>query len=172
MQYIFIIFTILLVLAVLLLFTNKKSASYDREWIDLIKGKTVNSDKNYAFQKDAELLIDGKKKLNFVKARSNNSAVYEHSDYLNKFMLVFSGYPYVKVTFMEGYIAENNKLYYTYAYKKSYYGKLNSWMKKNGTFESKDVWTAKKNVNWKTFPAPNSNDINWEKKAKIGDISN
>ncbi len=172
MQYIFIIAVIFLVIAVLLLITNKRTISFDKYWINLIKEKIVKADKNYTFQKDGEIIIDNKKRLNFIKAISNNMAVYSHSDYINKFMLVFSGYFSVKVTFMEGYIVENNKLYYTYAYKKSYYNKLHLWMQKNGVFESKEVWVAKKNINWKTFPAPNINDINWEKKAMIGDISN
>ena len=159
MQYIFIIAVIFLVIAVLLLITNKRTISFDKYWINLIKEKIVKADKNYTFQKDGEIIIDNKKRLNFIKAISNNMAVYSHSDYINKFMLVFSGYSSVKVTFMEGYIVENNKLYYTYAYKKSYYNKLHLWMQKNGVFESKEVWVAKKN-------------INWEKKAMIGDISN
>ena len=171
MQYIFIIAVIFLVITVLFFITNKRTISFDKCWINLIKGKTVKADKNFVFQKDGELIIDGKKKLNFIKAISNNSAVYSHSDYINKFMLVFSGYPSVKVTFMEGYISENGKLYYTYAYKKSYYDKLHLWMQKNGVFESKEVWVAKKNINWKTFPAPMSNDINWEKRAPIGDLT-
>ena len=168
MQYIFIIAVIFLVITVLFFITNKRIISFDKCWINLIKGKKVYADKNFVFQKDGELIIDGKKKLNFIKAISNNSAVYSHSDYINKFMLVFSGYPSVKVTFMEGYISENGKLYYTYAYKKSYYDKLHLWMQKNGVFESKEVWVAKKNINWKTFPAPMSNDINWGKRAPIG----
>lgn len=171
MQYIFIIAVIFLVITVLFFITNKRTISFDKVWINLIKGKKVYADKNFVFQKDGELIIDGKKKLNFIKAISNNSAVYSHSDYINKFMLVFSGYPSVKVTFMEGYISENGKLYYTYAYKKSYYDKLHLWMQKNGVFESKEVWVAKKNINWKTFPAPMSNDINWEKRAPIGDLT-
>ena len=171
MQYIFIIAVIFLVITVLFFITNKRTISFDKYWINLIKGKKVHADKNFIFQKDGELIIDGKKKLNFIKAISNNSAVYSHSDYINKFMLVFSGYPSVKVTFMEGYISENGKLYYTYAYKKSYYDKLHLWMQKNGVFESKEVWVAKKNINWKTFPAPMSNDINWEKRATIGDLT-
>lgn len=171
MQYIFIIAVIFLVITVLFFITNKRIISFDKCWINLIKGKKVHADKNFVFQKDGELIIDGKKKLNFIKAISNNSAVYSHSDYINKFMLVFSGYPSVKVTFMEGYISENGKLYYTYAYKKSYYDKLHLWMQKNGVFESKEVWVAKKNINWKTFPAPMSNDINWEKRAPIGDLT-
>ena len=172
MQYIFIIAVIFLVLTVLLLITNKRTISFDKYWINLIKEKIVKADKNYTFQKDGEIIIDNKKRLNFIKAISNNMAVYSHSDYIKKFMLVFSGFFSVKVTFMEGYIVENNKLYYTYAYKKSYYNKLHLWMQKNGVFESKEVWVAKKNINWKTFPAPTINDINWEKKAMIGDISN
>ena len=172
MQYIFIIAVIFLVITVLLLITNKRTISFDKYWINLIKEKIVKADKNYTFQKDGEIIIDNKKRLNFIKAISNNMAVYSHSDYINKFMLVFFGYSSVKVTFMEGYIVENNKLYYTYAYKKSYYNKLHLWMQKNGVFESKEVWVAKKNINWKTFPAPTINDINWEKKAMIGDISN
>lgn len=172
MQYIFIIAVIFLVIAVLFFITNKQTISFDKYWINLIKGKKVNADKIFVFQKDGELIIDGKKKLNFIKAISNNAAVYSHSDYLNKFMLVFSGYYSIKVTFMEGYISENGKLYYTYAYKKSYYNKLHLWMQKNGVFESKEVWIAKKNIDWKTFPAPMSNDINWEKRAPIGDLSN
>lgn len=171
MQYIFIIAVIFLVIAVLFFITNKRTISFDKYWINLIKGKKVHADRNFVFQKDGELIIDGKKKLNFIKAISNNSAVYSHSDYINKFMLVFSGYPSVKVTFMEGYISENGKLYYTYAYKKSYYDKLHLWMQRNGIFESKEVWVAKKNINWKTFPAPMSNDINWEKRATIGDLT-
>ncbi len=172
MQHIFIIAVIFLVITVLFFITNKQIISFDKDWINLIKEKKVNADKIFVFQKDGELIIDGKKKLNFIKAISNNAAVYSHSDYLNKFMLVFSGYPSIKVTFMEGYISENGKLYYTYAYKKSYYNKLHLWMQKNGVFESKEVWIAKKNINWKTFPAPMSNDINWEKRAPIGDLSN
>ncbi|WP_432633582.1 hypothetical protein [Brachyspira sp.] len=172
MQYIFIIAVIFLVITVLFFITNKQTISFDKDWINLIKEKRVSADKNYIFQKDGELIIDGKKKLNFIKAISNNAAVYSHSDYINKFMLVFSDYPSIKVTFMEGYISENGKLYYTYAYKKSYYNKLHLWMQKNGVFESKEVWIAKKNINWKTFPAPMSNDINWEKRAPIGDLSN
>lgn len=144
MQYIFIIAVIFLVLTVLLLITNKQTISFDKYWINLIKEKIVKADKNYTFQKDGEIIIDNKKRLNFIKAISNNMAVYSHSDYINKFMLVFSGYSSVKVTFMEGYIVENNKLYYTYAYKKSYYNKLHLWMQKNGVFESKEVWIAKK----------------------------
>ena len=144
MQYIFIIAVIFLVIAVLLLITNKRTISFDKYWINLIKEKIVKADKNYTFQKDGEIIIDNKKRLNFIKAISNNMAVYSHSDYINKFMLVFSGYSSVKVTFMEGYIVENNKLYYTYAYKKSYYNKLHLWMQKNGVFESKEVWVAKK----------------------------
>ena len=172
MQYIFIIAVIFLVIAVLFFTTNNITVSFDKDWINLIKYKKVYADKNFVFQKDGELIIDGKKKLNFIKAISNNAAVYSHSDYISKFMLVFSGYPSIKVTFMEGYISENGKLYYTYAYKKSYYNKLHLWMQKNGVFESKEVWVAKKNINWKTFPAPTINDINWDKKAMIGDISN
>lgn len=172
MQYIFIISVIFLVIAVLFFITNNRTISFDKYWINLIKDKKVYADRNFVFQKDGELIIDGKKKLNFIKAISNNEAVYSHSDYISKFMLVFSGYPSIKVTFMEGYISEKGKLYYTYAYKKSYYDKLHLWMQKNGVFESKEVWVAKKNINWKTFPAPMSNDINWEKKAPIGDLSN
>ena len=119
MQYIFIIAVIFLVIAALFLITNKRTISFDKYWINLIKEKIVKADKNYTFQKDGEIIIDNKKRLNFIKAISNNMAVYSHSDYINKFMLVFSGYSSVKVTFMEGYIVENNKLYYTYAYKKS-----------------------------------------------------
>ena len=104
MQYIFIIAVIFLVIAVLLLITNKRTISFDKYWINLIKEKIVKADKNYTFQKDGEIIIDNKKRLNFIKAISNNMAVYSHSDYINKFMLVFSGYSSVKVTFMEGYI--------------------------------------------------------------------
>ena len=166
MQYIFIIAVIFLVLTVLLLITNKRTISFDKYWINLIKEKIVKADKNYTFQKDGEIIIDNKKRLNFIKAISNNMAVYSHSDYINKFMLVFSGYSSVKVTFMEGYIVENNKLYYTYAYKKSYYNKLHLWMQKNGVFESKEVWVAKKNINWKT----KNLDINGLKTSYRGNI--
>ena len=118
MPYIFIVFVILLVLTVLFFINNKKIVSYDNAWIKLVRNRTVKeSDRNYLFKENAELIIDSKKKLNFVKAKYDNMAVYSNTDYLNKFMLVFSGYPSVKVTFMEGYIVENNKLYYTYAYK-------------------------------------------------------
>ena len=86
MQYIFIIAVIVLVIAVLFFITNKRTISFDKCWINLIKGKTVKADKNFVFQKDGELIIDGKKKLNFIKAISNNSAVYSHSDYINKFI--------------------------------------------------------------------------------------
>ena len=89
MQYIFIIAVIFLVIAVLFFITNKRTISFDKYWINLIKGKKVHADKNFIFQKDGELIIDGKKKLNFIKAISNNSAVYSHSDYINKFMLYF-----------------------------------------------------------------------------------
>lgn len=171
MQYIFIIAVIPLVIAVLLFAANKNTATFDKKWINLVKEKTVKADKNYIFQKDGDIIVDGKKRLNFVKAVSNNSAIYENFDYLNKFMLVFSAYSSIKTAFMEGYIIENDKLYYTYAYKKSYYYKLRLWMEKNGAFESKEVWTANKNINWKTFPSPMSEDINWEKKAPIGEIS-
>ena len=110
------------------------------------------------------------KRMAIIKAKNNKMAVYSNTDFINKFMLVFSAYSSIKVTFMEGYIVENDKLYYTYAYKSSYYKKLNDWMKNNGVFESKEVWAANKKVNWKTFPAPRENDINWEKKVLIGDI--
>ena len=172
MPYIFIVFVILLVLTVLFFINNKKIVSYDNAWIKLVRNRTVKeSDRNYLFKENAELIIDSKKKLNFVKAKYDNMAVYSNTDYLNKFMLVFSGYPSVKVTFMEGYIVENNKLYYTYAYKSSYYTKLNNWMKINGVFQSKEVWVAKKNIKWSAFPYPTASDINWEKKAMIGSLS-
>lgn len=144
MQYIFIIAVIFLVIAVLLLITNKRTISFDKYWINLIKEKIVKADKNYTFQKDGEIIIDNKKRLNFIKAISNNMAVYSHSDYINKFMLVFSGYSSVKVTFMEGYIVENNKLYYTYAYKKSYYDKLHLWMQKTEYSSRKKFGLRKK----------------------------
>ena len=172
MPYIFIVLVILLVLTVLFFINNKKVVSYDNAWIKLVRNRTVKeSDRNYLFKENAELIIDSKKKLNFVKAKYDNMAVYSNTDYLNKFMLVFSGYPSVKVTFMEGYIVENNKLYYTYAYKSSYYDKLHNWMELNGVFQSKEVWVAKKNIKWNTFPSPQYNDINWEKKAMIGVLS-
>ena len=66
MQYIFIIAVIFLVIAVLFFITNKQTVSFDKGWINLIKGKTVNADKNFVFQKDGEIIIDGKKKLNFI----------------------------------------------------------------------------------------------------------
>ena len=109
MQYVFIIAVILLVLTVLLLITNKRAISFNKDWINLVKEKTVKADRNYIFQKDGEMIIDNKKKLNFIKAISNNMAVYSHSDYINKFMLIFSNYSSVKVTFMEGYIADKAK---------------------------------------------------------------
>lgn len=173
MQYISIILVILLVLTVLFFINNKAaSISYDNVWIKLIRNRTIKeSDRNYLFKDDGELVINGKKKLIFIKAKYDNMAVYSNTDYLNKFMLVFSGYPSIKVTFMEGYIVENNKLYYTYAYKPSYYEKLNKWMKLNGVFESKENWVAKKNIKWNTFPCPKSIDINWNKKAEIGILS-
>lgn len=172
MQYIAIILVILLVLTVLFFINNKASVSYDNAWIKLVKNRTVKEeDRDYLFKEDGELLINKKKKLIFVKAKYENMAVYSNTDYLNKFMLVFSGYPSIKVTFMEGYIVENDKLYYTYAYKSSYYTRLNEWMKLNGVFESKENWVAKKNVKWNTFPSPQSHDINWEKKAMIGILS-
>ncbi|MEI0516843.1 hypothetical protein [Brachyspira murdochii] len=172
MQYVFIILVILLVLIVLFFINHKSVISYDNAWVRLVQNKTVtDADKSYLFKEDAELIIGGKKKLNFVKAKCDNMAVYSNTDYLNKFMLVFSGYPSVKVTFMEGYIVENNKLYYTYAYKASYYTKLNNWMKINGVFQTKEVWVAKKNIKWSAFPYPTASDINWEKKAMIGSLS-
>ena len=144
MQYIFIIAVIFLVIAVLFFITNNITVSFDKDWINLIKYKKVYADKNFVFQKDGELIIDGKKKLNFIKAISNNAAVYSHSDYISKFMLVFSGYPSIKVTFMEGYISENGKLYYTYAYKKSYYDKLHLWMQKTEYSSRKKFGLRKK----------------------------
>ncbi|MEI0604839.1 hypothetical protein R4K55_11530 [Brachyspira alvinipulli] len=171
MQYVFIILSIILLLVVLLFISNKKVVSYDNEWVKLVRNRTVNADKHYLFKDDAELIIDNKKRLVFIKAKYNNMAVYSNTDYLNKFMLIFSGYPSIKATFMEGYIVENNKLYYTYAYKSSYYDKLHNWMELNGVFQSKEVWVAKKNIKWNTFPSPQYNDINWEKKAMIGVLS-
>ncbi|WP_028329074.1 hypothetical protein [Brachyspira alvinipulli] len=171
MQYIFIILSIVLLLVVLLFISNKKIISYDNEWVKLVRNRTVNADKRYLFKDDAELIIDNKKKLTFIKAKYNNMAVYSNTDYLNKFMLIFSGYSSIKATFMEGYIVENNKLYYTYAYKSSYYDRLHNWMELNGVFQSKEVWVAKKNIKWNTFPSPQYNDINWEKKAMIGVLS-
>ena len=171
MQYVFIILSIILLLVVLLFISNKKVVSYDNEWVKLVRNRVVNADKHYLFKDDAELIIDNKKKLIFIKAKYNNMAVYSNTDYLNKFMLIFSGYPSIKATFMEGYIVENNKLYYTYAYKSSYYDKLLNWMELNGVFQSKEVWVAKKNIKWNTFPSPQYNDINWEKKAMIGVLS-
>ncbi len=171
MQYVFIILSIILLLVVLLFISNKKVVSYDNEWVKLVRNRVVNADKHYLFKDDAELIIDNKKKLIFIKAKYNNMAVYSNTDYLNKFMLIFSGYPSIKATFMEGYIVENNKLYYTYAYKSSYYDKLHNWMELNGVFQSKEVWVAKKNIKWNTFPSPQYNDINWEKKAMIGVLS-
>ncbi|WP_297276269.1 hypothetical protein [uncultured Brachyspira sp.] len=171
MQYVFIILSIILLLVVLLFISNKKVVSYDNEWVKLVRNRVVNADKHYLFKDDAELIIDNKKKLIFIKAKYNNMAVYSNTDYLNKFMLIFSGYPSIKAAFMEGYIVENNKLYYTYAYKSSYYDKLHNWMELNGVFQSKEVWVAKKNIKWNTFPSPQYNDINWEKKAMIGVLS-
>ena len=170
MQYIFIIAVIIAVTTVLFFITNNKIISYDKDWIKTIKKRVVNADKKYVFEDNGDILIDNKKKLILIKAKNNKMAVYSNSDFINKFMLIFSAYTSVKVTFMEGYIVDNNKLYYTYAYKASYYKKLNNWMKNNGVFESKEVWVANKKVNWKTFPAPKENDINWEKKVLIGDI--
>ena len=63
MQYIFIIAVIFLVIAVLLLITNKRTISFDKYWINLIKEKIVKADKNYTFQKDGEIIIDNKKRL-------------------------------------------------------------------------------------------------------------
>ena len=172
MSYIYIILVILLVLSVLFFINNKAVISYDNAWIRLVKNRIVKeADRDYLFKEDGVLIINKKKRLNFIQAKHENMAVYSNTDYLNKFMLVFSGYPSIKVTFMEGYIVENNKLYYTYAYKPSYYTKLNKWMKFNGVFETKENWIAKKNVKWNTFPCPQSSDINWEKKAMIGIIS-
>ncbi|OEJ14591.1 hypothetical protein BFL38_07030 [Brachyspira hampsonii] len=172
MSYIYIILVILLVLTVLFFINNKAVISYDNAWIKLVKKRVVKeADRYYSFNEDGVLTINKKKILNFIHAKHENMAVYSNTDYLNKFMLVFSGYPSIKVTFMEGYIVENNKLYYTYAYKSSYYTKLNKWMKSNGVFEDKENWVAKKNVKWNTFPCPQSSDINWEKKAMIGILS-
>ncbi|WP_295155161.1 hypothetical protein [uncultured Brachyspira sp.] len=173
MSYIFIILVILLVLTVLFFINNNTVISYDNAWIKLVKNRTVNNeeDRNYLFKEDGELIINNSKKLTFIKARYNNMAVYSNTDYLNKFMLVFSEYPSIKVVFMEGYIVEDNKLYYTYAYKPSYYTKLNEWMKLNGVFENKENWKSNKNVKWSTFPSPKYSDINWDKKAMIGILS-
>ena len=171
MQYIFIILVIILILAVLFFINNKKVVSYDNEWVKLVRNRVVDADKHYLFKDDADLIIDKKKKLMFIKAKYKNMAVYSNTDYLNKFMLIFSGYPSIKTTFMEGYIVENNKLYYTYAYKTSYYDKLHKWMEINGVFQSKEVWVAKKNIKWDNFPSPQYSDINWEKKAMIGILS-
>lgn len=172
MSYIYIIVVIFLVLTVLFFINNKTVISYDNAWIKLVQNRVVKeADRDYLFKEDGDLIINKKKRLNFIQAKHDNMAVYSNTDYLNKFMLVFSGYPSIKVTFMEGYIVENNKLYYTYAYKLSYYTKLNKWMKFNGVFENKENWIAKKNVKWNTFPCPQSSDINWEKKAMIGILS-
>ncbi|AEM21765.1 hypothetical protein Bint_1144 [Brachyspira intermedia PWS/A] len=128
--------------------TNKTVISYDNAWIKLVKNRIVKeADRDYLFKENGDLIINKKKRLNFIQAKHENMAVYSNTDYLNKFMLVFSGYPSIKVTFMEGYIVENNKLYYTYAYKPSYYTKLNKWMKFNGVFEDKENWIAKKTLN-------------------------
>ena len=95
MQYVFIILSIILLLVVLLFISNKKVVSYDNEWVKLVRNRTVNADKHYLFKDDAELIIDNKKKLIFIKAKYNNMAVYSNTDYLNKFMLIFSGYPFI-----------------------------------------------------------------------------
>ena len=38
-------------------------------------------------------------------------------------------------------------------------------------FQSKENWSAKKNIKWDTFPSPKYIDINWDKKALIGILS-
>ena len=171
MQYVFIITVIVIVTTILFFINNNRVISYDGDWIKIVKKRVVNADKRYVFEDNGDIVIDNKKKLILIKAKNNKMAVYSNTDFLNKFMLVFSAYPSIKVTFMEGYIIDNDKLYYTYAYKASYYKKLNDWMNVNGVFESKEVWVVNKKINWKTFPAPKENDINWEKKVLIGNIA-
>lgn len=170
MEYV-ILATAFLVIFLLITFMLIGAPSYNKIWINSVKNKSALGSKTYSFQDNGNILLDNKKEIIFVSAMDKNIAVYSNTDYINKFMSVFSSCPNVKVTFMEGYALIDNNIYYTYAYTKKYYDRLNKWMNKNGIFKTKDIWTMKKSANWKAFPTPRYEDINWSKKAKIGNLS-
>ncbi len=176
----YILFFIIIIIILVLFFITNNTSNDSRvvfdnnDWMKLIKNKKINTydGRKYSFIDKGDILIDNEKKISFISYSGNNKAIYSNTDYINKFMLVFSNYPNIKTTFMEGYIIEDSKLYYTYAFRDKYYKRLNDWLITNGSFQADEVWISKKDINWKTFPAPTSKDINWEKKAFIGDIVN
>ena len=106
------------------------------------------------------------KEYKFLGARSESQAYYSHQKPISFF---FDNAPSLGIVMVEGYSIEGAKITRFSKYVPSYEEKLDAWKEDNAIFTN-DTWIAKTNANWRSFPVPQPEDVNWASGDYAGEL--
>ena len=106
------------------------------------------------------------KEYKFLGARSESQAYYSHQKPISLF---FDNAPSLGIIMIEGYSIEGAKITRFSKYVPSYEEKLDAWKEDNAVFIN-DRWVANTNANWRKFPVPQPEDVNWASGDYAGEL--
>ncbi len=151
-----------------------RTSEYSKDWVNRINRKTIDMQGALygAIPGGNWVLISGKspflliKEYKFLGARSESQAYYSHQKPISLF---FDNAPSLGIVMVEGYSIEGAKITRFSKYVPSYEEKLDAWKEDNAVFIN-DRWVANTNANWRKFPVPQPEDVNWASGDYAGEL--
>ena len=151
-----------------------RTSEYSHNWVKRINRKTIDMHGALyeAIPGGNWVLISGKspflliKEYKFLGARSESQAYYSHQKPISFF---FDNAPSLGIVMVEGYSIEGAKITRFSKYVPSYEEKLDAWKEDNAIFTN-DTWIAKTNADWRSFPVPQPEDVNWASGDYAGEL--
>lgn len=151
-----------------------KTSEYSHNWINRINRKTIDMHGALyeAIPGGNLVLISGRspflliKEYKFLGARSESQAYYSHQRPIS---LLFDNAPSLGINMIEGYSIQGSRITRYSKYTPSYEDKLDTWRKDNAVFTN-DRWIANTNANWRKYPVPQPEDVNWASGDYAGEL--
>lgn len=162
------ILSILIIFAITLY--SQMSNPLVKNWIKLVEGAYVyTSDKGtYNFKQNGDIILDSGNILTLVGVKSTNQAYYTYTINLSD---MYMNAPNITAKMVEGYAVVGGILQSADGLLDGYNEKLNNWMELNATYDDYNTeWIINNNANWKTYPMPKIEDIDWSTLQNIGKL--
>lgn len=149
-------------------------SEYSKNWIKFINKKTIDMRGALyeAFGNGNMVLMSGQSPLMLVKtytflgAMSDNHAYYSHQITIS---ILYDNAPNMGLRIIEGYSVTGYTLNRYAKYQEPYNKKVDEWNNKNAVYKN-GRWVANNDADWKTYPIPQAEDVNWDDGAYAGEL--
>lgn len=151
---------------------NPKSRE-SRTWVNMVKGGNALNEfgDSYSFQTNGDIIVKDTESNTFTAkffgANDTNKAYYYETVSLKE--LLGESASDVPVQIITGYMMDGKSLKYA-VYTENYVQKESDWRTQNGVTEN-ETWTPNSNVDYKTYPVPNMEDIDFSETVVIGELT-